>query len=176
MGRRLFDYSAVPRRKRALILALMLFGSVLAYLFVSHFVFKGGVVDGVSMEPTLHDGDRYVINRVLYHLRDPRAGEIVALRLPGDDDLSVKRVIALPRDAIQIRAGAVHVNGRPVNEPYLSPGTVTGGEALGDAAYKVADGCYFVLGDNRGASADSRRFGAVKRAWIMGRVRGGPGD
>lgn len=148
----------------------MLFWSVLSYLLVSRCVFGVAEVEGTSMEPTLNDGGRFFINRLVYRFRDPRPGEIVALRLPGEDDLSVKRVIALPRDTVQILDGKVRVNGMAVAEPYLAPGTVTQGGALDHNAFVVDEGCFFVLGDNRGGSADSRRFGGIKRSWIDGKV------
>jgi signal peptidase I len=148
----------------------MLFWSLLSYLFFSHWVFGLAEVEGVSMEPTLHDGGRFFINRFIYRFRDPRPGEIVALRFPGEKDLSVKRVIALPRDTVQIRDGKVRVNGMATAEPYLAPGTVTDGGGLGHNAYVVDEGCFFVLGDNRAWSADSRRFGGIKRSWIDGKV------
>ena len=100
-------------------------------------------------------------------------GEIVALRLPGEDDLSVKRVIALPRDVVRIKRGVVFVNGKLQPEPYLLSNVITGCGNLGNASYVVAADCYFVLGDNRAVSADSRAFGAVKRGWIVGRVEDG---
>ena len=168
--RRLFDFRDVPRDKRALILACMLFWSVLSYLFISHYAIIGAEVSGDSMLPTLEDGDRFIINRLLYRFRDPRPGEIVALQLPGDEDLSVKRIIALPGDVIRVQAGRVQINGKPLAEPYLPADVRTTGRALRDGAFSVADNCFFVLGDNRSISEDSRSFGAVPRDWLVGRV------
>ena len=168
--RRLFDFRSVPRPARALILANMLFWSVISYLLISHFALEASEVVGPSMQPTLQDGDRYIINRWIYRWRDPRSGEIVALRMPGEDDLSVKRVVALPGDLVQFKRGDVLVNGKPLKERYLAAGVSTYGQGLSDKAFKVADGCYFVLGDNRPASEDSRVFGAIHRDWIVGRI------
>lgn len=169
--RRLFDYRSVPREKRTLILAAMLFGSVLSYLFVQRFVLTSGMVEGDSMLPTLHDGERYLINHLVYHFRDPRPGDIVEIRMRGNaDDNSVKRIIAQPGDVVQIKQGAVYVNGRIVPEPYLPAGIVTEGKALGSHAYQLPDDLYFVLGDNRAISADSRQFGGVPRRRVVGRV------
>jgi len=151
----------------------MLFGSVLGYLVISRVMMQAGIVDGESMIPTLPDGQRFIINRAVYRFRDPRVGEIVALCLPGEEDLSVKRVIALPHDLVQIKGGGVYVNGRRLAEPYLPSGAVTGGGRLGSEVHVVADNCFFVLGDNRAVSADSRAFGAVNRSWLVGRVEAG---
>jgi signal peptidase I len=170
MKRRLFDFRNVPRRTQTLILACLLFWSILSYLFISRFGVIGGEVSGDSMAPTLADGDRFVINRVIYRVRAPRSGEIVALRLPEEEDLTVKRVIALPSDWVRIVNGRVFLNGKLVPEPYLDPDVATYGNRLSTNIFEVADGCYFVLGDNRGASDDSRSFGAVPRRWIVGRV------
>ena len=170
MGRRLFDYRAVPRQKRTYILAAMLFGSVLGYLAISSLVMRAGIVEGNSMAPALLDGQRFIINRIIYRLRDPEPGDVVAIRLPNEEDFSVKRIVALPGDVIQIKDGNVHVNGKRLPEPYLPAGITTEGRKLGDAGYAVADDCYFVLGDNRAVSVDSRVFGAVNRTCLVGRV------
>lgn len=168
--RRLFDYRHVGREKRARILACMLFGSVLSYVVCSRYVIGMGEVVGHSMWPNLEDGQRFLINRLAYRLGDPRPGEIVALKLPGDDDLVVKRIVALPGDLVRIRGGQVYVNGRALPEPYLPKGVATSGRAMHERAYRIADNCYFVLGDNRPSSDDSRTFGAVGRSEMVGRV------
>lgn len=168
--RRLFDFRPVPRGVRTQILACMLFGSVLSYMGCSHFVIGMGEVVGQSMWPNLQDGDRFIINRLVYRWREPCVGEVVAVHLAEDEDLVVKRVIALPGDLVRIRGGRVTVNGRAREEAYLPPGTLTFGRAMHDRAYRIADNCYFVLGDNRAASEDSRMFGAVSRDRIVGRV------
>ena len=92
------------------------------------------------------------------------------MRMPGEEDYSVKRIVALPNELVQVHDGFVWVNGHCLMEPYLGPRAVTHGKALGHGTYEVAAGCYFVLGDNRQASADSREFGAIARDRIVGRV------
>ena len=168
--RRLFDYRSVPRAQQARILAAMLFGSVLSYLLIVRFVLGVGEVEGNSMVPTLQDGDRYVVSRLTYRFRDPRPGDLVEIRMKKSDDNVVKRIIALPGDVVHIRDGDVYVNGTAQTEAYLPPGTETGGKALGGNIFKVSDDAYFVLGDNRAASVDSRIFGAVKRDALVGRL------
>lgn len=168
--RRLFDYRRVPRRERTLILAAMLFWSVLATLFIRHFVFESTEVVGVSMSPTLQPGKRLLINRTALLFRSPKRGEIVAFTTPGDPDCSVKRVMALPGESIQIKGGRVLVNGRALDEPYLAPEIRTGPGAIGTNIYVVAPDCYFVLGDNRARSADSRAFGAIGAHDLVGTI------
>ena len=169
--RRLFDYSSVPREKRTLILAAMLFGSVFSYLLLVRYVVTVGEVEGNSMLPTLRPGERYLINRMVYRFRDPHPGDIVEIQMPGQDDFSVKRIIAVSGDVVQVKDGAVRVNGRPLREPYLPRGMATAGAALGMHSYKVSENTYFVLGDNRAISVDSRAFGAVHRDRLVGRLR-----
>lgn len=168
--RRLFDFRAIPPRHRTLILACMLFWSILCYLGLSRFVVQGGEVVGDSMYPTLEDGDRYVINRLIYRLRAPNPGEVVALRVTWDDDIAVKRVIAASGDRIRIRDGRVWVNERAIAEEYLPRDTLTTPGAMGEGLYEINRDCYFVLGDNRAISTDSRFFGSVRRKDILGRV------
>lgn len=168
--RRLFDYSSVPHEKRTHILAAMLFGSVLSYFLITRCLVTVGEVEGNSMVPTLQDGERYLINRIVYRFYDPRPGDIVELNMPGPEDFSVKRIIASPGDVVQIKGGHVHVNGKVHSEPYLPEGITTEGRALKTNAFKVSDNTYFVLGDNRSISADSRVFGAVPRDRLVGRL------
>lgn len=148
----------------------MLFGSVLSYLLLVRYVMMIGEVDGNSMLPTLQDGERYVINRLVYRFRDPQPGDIVKISMPGTDDFSVKRIIASPGDVVQIKDGHVLVNGRVHQEPYLPKGVSTEGKSLGVNAFRVSDNAYFVLGDNRSISIDSRTFGAVSRDRLVGRL------
>lgn len=168
--RRFFDYGAVPREKRTLILAAMLFGSVLSYFLIIRYVLMIGEVEGDSMLPTLRDGERHLVNRIIYRIRDPQPGDIVEITMPGTGDYSVKRIIAVPGDVVQIKEGHAFVNGRVSQEPYLPKGMSTDGKSLGVKAYKVSDDAYFVLGDNRPVSVDSRTFGAVRRDRLVGRL------
>ncbi len=129
-----------------------------------------GEVEGNSMLPTLQDGERYLINRMVYRFRDPKPGDIVKITMPGSGDFSVKRIIASPGDVVQIKEGHVFVNGRVSLESYLSKGVSTEGKSLGVKVYRVSGDSYFVLGDNRSLSIDSRMFGAVRRDRLVGRL------
>lgn len=153
-------------RRRANRLAFILFWSILMYLFVKTFVVSVGVVDDISMLPTLPEGGYYLVNRYIYHFAPPRRGDIVVLRgiEPVTEEL-VKRVIGLPGETISIRSDHVYINGRWLDEPYAVGGTHPD---LGP--HRIAEDAYFVLGDNRAVSNDSRHFGAVPRENIRGKI------
>ena len=168
--RKRFDVRSIPREQQGLVLALLLFWSILSYLFITHFILGSVEVLGNSMSPTLTDGSVMLINRLAYRFRDPRRFDIVAVKLARYEDLTVKRVVALPLERVQLMNGRLLVNGRPLAEPYLGLPTWTASAALSNAIYEVAPDCYFLMGDNRTDSADSRVFGAVRRDAIVGRV------
>lgn len=141
------------------------------YLLATHYVFGTVVVDGESMNPTLHDTERFMLNKVEYYFREPMAGDIVVIRDPEDGGLSIKRIVATHGDTVEIADGSVHVNNLKLREPYLAPGTRTYNNL---PAKQNITRCganeFFVLGDNRGNSADSRVYGAVPRQNILGVV------
>jgi signal peptidase I len=168
--RKLFDTRYCREKRKATILACMLFWSILSYWCISRFVIGSTEVLGESMSPTLQDGDLLLIDRLTYHLRDPVRGEVVAIQLPDDTEMAVKRIIAGPCERVQTRDGQVWVNGRPLDESYLGVAVRTEPGGLSTKAYRVGAGCYFVLGDNRAHSLDSRFFGAIARDTIVGRV------
>jgi len=142
-----------------------------SYFFISQFVLQSVKVVGRSMVPTLYDSQRYLLNRWVYHLHAPRHGDVVVLRDPSDNGLSVKRIIAAPGDSIFLKNGSVYVNGRKLSEAYLAPGTPT----FTDSKYRdqlilCGKDQYFLLGDNRLNSIDSRTYGPVPRRNILGPI------
>ena len=156
-------------RRRAYRLAYILFWSILLYFFFSRFVVGVGIVTDRSMYPTLHEGDYFLINKYLYRIRQPTRGEIVVLHPRAyDTDEYVKRVIALAGETLEIREGAVFINGDRLREPYAAGRT---GPNLGPLIIR-SDHC-FVMGDNREDSFDSRRFGAVPRSNLQGKIKPG---
>ena len=122
-------------------------------------------VYGQSMEPNLHTDMRLVVEKLSYRLHTPRRGDIVVLRVRPEDELLIKRVIGLPGDEVAIHDGQVFVNGQPLEEPYLNQ------ETRGNLAPRVVPPLHvFVMGDNRGASNDSRSFGPVHIDNIVGKA------
>ncbi|MBK8098388.1 MAG: signal peptidase I [Planctomycetes bacterium] len=131
------------------------------------FVVQISVVKGHSMEPCLHDGDRLVVDRVSYELAEVGRGDVVVLRYPRNPAVDfVKRIVGLPGDVVAMQDGQVLVNGEVRGEL---------GHCIQDhetmAPVTVPDGSYFVLGDNRPISCDSREFGLVAQELLKGRVR-----
>jgi signal peptidase I len=148
--------------------------SVLAmtsYLVISHFFLQSVTVMGRSMVPTLYDSQHYLLNRWVYLLRSPHCGEVVVLRDLIDNSFAVKRIVAGPSDAVEIHDGNVLVNGHALNEPYLAPGTKTYPCASRkEQSFHCGADEYFLLGDNRMNSADSRVYGPVARGRIVGLI------
>ncbi|MBX3463308.1 MAG: signal peptidase I [Planctomycetes bacterium] len=135
-------------------------------VFVHLFVIQVSVVKGTSMEPSLHDGDRLVVDRVSYSLAEVGRGDVVILRYPRNPDVDfVKRVVALPGDRVAMVDGILVVNGGTADD-Y---GCIPDHQAMAEVV--VPPGQFFVLGDNRPVSCDSRDFGLVEQSLLKGRVR-----
>src|SRR5581483_3822287 len=136
-------------------------GIVLAiYLFIGHFVLQTVQVVGESMLPTLHDSDLYFLNRWAYYLHPPRPSDIVVVKDPTDGVFVVKRVIGTPGDSIYFKQGQVYLNGSKLKEPYLRYGTMTfANTQVSEALVLCGRDQYFILGDNRNNSYDSRMYG-----------------
>jgi signal peptidase I len=142
-----------------------------SYWVATHFMFQTVIVDGDSMKPTLHNADQYLLNRAEYLFRDPKPGDIVVIHDPEDGGLSVKRIVATGGETVELEGGSVYVNGRKLVEQYLPKGTLTFSYHVYDhEKFACAKDQVFVLGDNRGQSADSRIYGPVPRRNILGVV------
>jgi signal peptidase I len=142
-----------------------------SYLLISRYILQSVQVVGASMSPTLQDSDRYFLNRWIYELREPRRGEIVVLKDPTDGAYCVKRVIALPGEAVYLKNGRLFVNGKELAEPYLLAGEKTfTPEKIQEEMVAIGKDRYFLLGDNRNNSFDSRFYGPVPRENILGVV------
>ena len=143
----------------------------LSYWLISHYVFQSVIVSGNSMKPTLLANNNCWLIHSAYWIHGPRRTDIVAVKDPEDGCLMVKRIIGLPGDCIYLNQGKVFVNGRPVKEAYLPEKTYTfATKKSGTEFLTIGNGQYFVLGDNRGNSCDSRTFGPASRDNILGKV------
>jgi len=142
----------------------------LSYFIISHYFFQSVRVVGRSMTPTLRDSQQYLLNRWIYYVRAPQRLDVVVIRDPADNGFSVKRIIGVSGDSIYLKNGAVYVNGRKLNEPYLPELTRT--YPFGNQEQLIICGKeqYFLLGDNRMNSADSRSYGPVPRNRILGLI------
>jgi len=145
-----------------------LFFSVLVSFFIILFVYQPVKVEGGSMEPGLEDQERIFINKLVYRLESIERGDIVVFRYPRDTRKSfIKRVVGLPGDHIHIAYGHVFVNEEQLPEPYV-PSDYLDARSYSDIV--VPSNCYFVLGDHRSMSNDSRDFGPVMRSYIYGKA------
>jgi signal peptidase I len=141
------------------------------YFFISHFLLQSVRVVGISMVPTLQDSQRYLLNRWVLFLRAPRRDDIVVLRDPSDHGYSVKRIVAVAGDSVRLENGHVYVNGQQLEEPYLAPGTSTFPSPTNERqTFTCSKNGFFVLGDNRPRSIDSRVYGPVPRGNILGLI------
>lgn len=122
-------------------------------------------IEGPSMMPTLNPGQYLIINKVVYRLHPPGRGDIIVFHHPRSPDRDlIKRVVGVPGDVVEVRKGEVSVNGALLDEPYvLQPGRNSG-------HYELGPDEYFVLGDNRPNSDDSRNWGTVKGDQIVGKA------
>ena len=168
--------SKARRRARGLIDWIVVIGVALLVAFlVRTFVLAHFVVDGHSMDFTLHDGDRVFVNKLSYRLHDPNRGDVVVLHEingASERDL-IKRVIALEGETIEVRNCVVLIDGVELLEPYLDPQVVTPGNCGGDYGPAVVpDDHVFVMGDNRAGSQDSRseNVGPIDEDDIVGRA------
>ena len=166
-------------------------------LLIQAFLVKPYRIPSASMEPTLAVGERVLVNRVTYRISDPSRGDIVVFHPPAGavsggqgecgvvitkprqacprpteeraDVNFIKRIVALPGDSVAIRDGHAVVNGKVQKEPFIRPcGPV--GECSFPTPFKVPPDHFFMMGDNRGESDDSRFWGPVPRKWIIGQA------
>jgi len=142
--------------------------AILLTLFIRQFVFVIVTVDGPSMQPNLQTDERLIVTRYDFYLSAPKRGEIIICRFPDPrfPDRYVKRVIGLPGDTIEVKSGVTYINGQPLAEPYIHE------PANQDfSKFLVPADTYFVMGDNRNDSSDSRVVGPIPKNDLIGRAR-----
>ena len=149
---------------------LIALGAVATFFILHQCVIGSAVVRGESMSPTLDPGQVCLLNKGSLRWRAPERGELIAFQLAGDDALCVKRVIGLPGEKIYLDDASVFINQKNLAEPYLAAHVVTHLDKLARGRLTVPPGQYFVLGDNRGASEDSRSYGFVRAEELRGLV------
>ena len=171
--------TAVKRQKRGLsadklmrqfcIMAVIAMLSAGCYFTISRYFVETVQVVGQSMTPTLQEGNHYLLNRWAFRNREPARRDIVVIRDPGDNGLSVKRIIAVGGESVHFKDGKVYVNDRPLIESYLpeETRTFTYGKAT-EQLIMCGKNQFFVLGDNREKSIDSRTYGPVPRENVLG--------
>jgi signal peptidase I len=153
----------------------VIFAGVIAILIVG-FVVQPVRVEGQSMMPKLHDQDRIFVNKFIYPLREwigdkepIKRGDIVVLLYPDDPSKSyIKRVVGLPGEEVNVENGRLYINGEQIDEPYLDQEYLSADSMPGSV--HVKEHHYFVLGDNRRNSSDSRYWGLVPEKYIYGKA------
>jgi signal peptidase I len=148
-------------------------------LLIQQFLVKPYRIPSASMEDTLMIGDRVLVDRISWRFSDPTRGEIVVFHPPFDGPVLIKRIIGLPGDTVSLENGAVYINGKPLDEPYVRRvnGVAEPSQPFDNGLpwalqvpFKVPADSYFVMGDNRTDSGDSREFGPVRRDQFVGRA------
>ena len=141
----------------------------IALFILLRFTIQGYEVHYSSMLPSIEPGEMVMVSKVRYFLSDPQRGDVVVFNPPiPSNHPFIKRVIALPNETVEVREGQVFINGIPLDEPYILPEPPRPNKD--SAPKKLSDGEYFVLGDNRNSSNDSRSWGPIEQDDIIGKA------
>jgi signal peptidase I len=162
------------KRRRALVeWGVILVVALLAALLLRTFVIQPYFIPSASMEPTLMVGDKVLVNKLSYDLHPIHRGDVIVFKKPPDDNTPgikdlIKRVIGLPGETIAGRNGQIYINGKLLNEPWLPKVDRDTTSTFGPV--QIPAGQYFVMGDNRADSSDSRVFGPITKSLVVGRA------
>ncbi|KIV54671.1 hypothetical protein TS64_14530 [Aneurinibacillus migulanus] len=137
---------------------------VIGIVCIRIFFFAPYVVEGISMYPTLEDHERIVVNKWIYQMKSPSYGDVIVLHANDREDY-IKRIIGVGGDELELRNGTLYRNGSIVDEPYINEITLGEFDKI-----KVPPDSYFVMGDNRNRSMDSREIGFISQSSIVGRA------
>ncbi len=169
-----------PRGAGVVEWVIVIVGAIVLALVVKLFLLQAFYIPSLSMYPTLHEGDRVLVNKLSYRLHDVNRGDVIVFERPASETSSnipdlIKRVVGLPGESITFVDGSVYVDGSRLNESYLPDGTVTSSanapnKCTVEAPCVVPKGQVWVMGDNRGDSKDSRYFGPIEQSSIVGRA------
>jgi signal peptidase I len=150
--------------------------ALLIVLPIRYFIFQPFIVKGASMEPNFHDGDYLIVDEITYRFREPQRGEVIVFKYPQDiNQRFIKRIIALPNESIKIYQGRIVIKDIYGEEvfldefEYLSYFSFASSFGQEEEIF-LQDDQYFVMGDNRDHSSDSRRWGPLDRNYIIGRA------
>ena len=153
----------------------VLFIALVAVAAIKYFLIQPFIVNGASMEPNFYNGDYLLVDEISYNFKDPSRGDVIVFRAPQNPSVYyIKRIVGLPGEKIEINDDSVKIYdkenlfGFEIDEPYLQNKKGIWG---GHASMTLKDGQYFVLGDNRLNSLDSRYWGALNKADIIGLVK-----
>lgn len=150
----------------SIVVALAIFVVIYLFLFQPH------QVKGASMEPNFHDGEYILTNKFQYHFDTPKRGDVVVFKSPQNPDIDfIKRIIGLPGETIKLEDNRYYINGVELTEPYIAEELFTyNGSYLRDGMeIVVPQDHYFVSGDNRPRSSDSREWGPIEKSSIIGK-------
>ena len=145
--------------------------AVAIFLFIYLLVLQPHKIKGSSMEPNFHDGEFLLTDKISYRFGIPKRGDVIVFKAPPDfKEEFIKRIIGLPGDEVYVKEGYYYINNQKLNESYIDAYTNAGAFASEGKSITVPNGQYFVSGDNRGHSFDSRAFGTISRDKITGRA------
>jgi signal peptidase I len=145
------------------LIVIVILGALIHFFVMTIFI-----VDGLSMEPNFHDGQIILANRFQYLFGTPERGDVAILKFPGDPNHKkyIKRIIGLPGETVTIKDGSVYINNKKLIEPYISNYV----ETLPNQTTILKDKDYFLMGDNRPNSSDSRIWGVAEKRYLIGKA------